>query len=77
MKGNSCIKPFETKLHLNWRNDSIYLYLGIYRYNSIHRGNERFLKTEKIEGTCRSNVFEIDFNIKRNDWCNVWKNVSV
>lgn len=51
MKGNICIKPFETKLHLNWRNDSIYLYLGIYRYTSIHRKNERFLKMEKIEGT--------------------------
>lgn len=50
LKGNICIKLFEIKFYLNWRNDSIYLYLGIYRYISIYRKNERFLKMEKIEG---------------------------
>lgn len=78
LKGNICIKPFETKLHLNWRNDSIYLYLGIYRYTSIHKKEWKIFENGKNRrNTCRWNAFEIDFNIKRNDWCNVWKNFFI
>lgn len=46
----------------------VFICIQVYTDILVYTKNERFLKTEKIEGT---RADEIDFNIKRNDWCNV------